>query len=164
MNSERTAEDKEHADELWAEGVQELMSGRIQSSIDCFNRSLECYPTAEGHTYRGWALSFLGMFEQAVEECQKAILIDPDFGNPYNDIGVYLMQLRLLDDAIPWLEKAKKAPRYASRHFPFLNLGHIYVAQGETNKALAEYVQALDLDPENPVALKAIDSLDLKFD
>ena len=162
MSVRKTSRDYERARELWEEGVTELMSGRVHSSIDCFNQSLLHYPTAEGHTYRGWALSFLGMLEQAVQDCQRAIEIDPDFGNPYNDIGVYLMQSGLLDDAIPWFEKAKAAARYAPRHFPFLNLGHIYLAKGDQSKALEEYVHALDLDPENPVVLKAIANMDLK--
>ena len=162
MAAGRTPRDQERARELWEEGVKELTGGRVHSAIDCFNQSLLHHPTAEGHTYRGWALSFLGMLEQAVQDCQKAIEIDPDFGNPYNDIGVYLMHLGLLDDAIPWFEKAKAAARYAPRHFPFLNLGHIYLAKGDQNKALEEYVRALDLDPENPAVLKAIASMDLK--
>jgi tetratricopeptide (TPR) repeat protein len=162
MTVGKTSRDYERARELWEEGVTELMSGRVHSAIDCFNQSILQLPTAEGYTYRGWALSFLGMLEQAVQDCEKAIEIDPDFGNPYNDIGVYLMQLGLLDDAIPWFEKAKVAARYTPRHFPFLNLGHIYMAKGEQNKALEEYVQALDLDPENLVVLKAIAGMDLK--
>ena len=162
MGTNQSINDQERARELWEEGVQELMAGRIQSAVSCFNESLESCPTAEGYTYRGWALSFLGMLEQAVEDCRKAIAVDPDFGNPYNDIGVYLMKLGLLDDAIPWLEDAKFAKRYEPKHFPHLNLGHIYMAKGDQSKALEEYVQALDLDPENPVALKAIASMDLK--
>ena len=162
MTVGKTSRDYERARELWEDGVTELMSGRVHSAIDCFNQSILQLPTAEGYTYRGWALSFLGMLEQAVQDCEKAIEIDPDFGNPYNDIGVYLMQLGLLDDAIPWFEKAKAAARYTPRHFPFLNLGHIYMAKGEQNKALEEYVHALDLDPENPVVLKAIAGMDLK--
>ncbi len=154
--------DQERARKLWEEGVQELMAGRVQSAIDCFNESLKSSPTAEGYTYRGWAISFLGMLEQAVEDCKKAIQIDPEFGNPYNDIGVYLMQLGLLDEAIPWLELAKSAKRYEPKHFPYLNLGHIYMIQGDQMKALDEYVKALDLDPENPIAQKAIASMNLK--
>lgn len=156
---------QEKARELWEEGVQELVEGRVQSAVDCFNRSLEAWPTAEGYTYRGWAISFLGMLEQAIEDCRKAISVDPDFGNPYNDIGVYLMQLNLLDEAIPWLENAKLASRYQPRHFPYLNLGHIYMTKGDPTRALEEYVKALDLDPENPIALKAIARMDLpKFE
>jgi Tfp pilus assembly protein PilF len=161
MPTDRSLRDQERARQLWEQGVQELIAGRIQSSVCCFNESLESCPTAEGYTYRAWAISFLEMFEQAIGDCKKAIELDPDFGNPYNDIGVYLMQLGLLDEAIPWLEGAKLARRYEPRHFPYLNLGHIYMAKGNQGQALEEYVRALELDPENPIALKAVARMDL---
>jgi tetratricopeptide (TPR) repeat protein len=163
MGIDRSLSDQERARELWEQGVEELMAGRIQSAVSCFNESLEFCPTAEGYTYRGWAISFLGMFEQAILDCKKAIAVDPEFGNPYNDIGVYLMQLGLLDEAIPWLENAKLAKRYEPKHFPYLNLGQIYLAKGDQSKALEEFVKALDLDPENPIALKAIASMELEL-
>ena len=72
------------------------------------------------------------------------------------------MKMGDLDEAIPWLQKAKTAKRYEPKHFPFLNLGHIYMAKGDQMRALDEYVHALDLDPENPIALKAIAGMDLK--
>jgi Tfp pilus assembly protein PilF len=155
-------ENRERARDLWELGVQQLMSGHIRAAVDSFNRSLAVHPTAEGFTYRGWAISFLGRLEEAIEDCKRAIRVDPEFGNPYNDIGVYLMQMGALDQAIPWLEKAKSARRYDPKHFPFLNLGHIFMAKGDQMRALEEYVKALDIDPENEVALKAIASMDLQ--
>ena len=71
-----------------------------------FERSIEPHPTVEGHTFLGWSLSHLGRIDEAIAECKKAIAIDPDFGNPYNDIGVYLVELDRSDDAIAWLEEA----------------------------------------------------------
>jgi Tfp pilus assembly protein PilF len=116
---------RERARELWEIGLQQLIEGDVFSAVDSFNDSLKSSPTAEAYTYRGWAISFLGQWEEAIADCKRAINLDSDFGNPYNDIGVYLMQLGLLDQAIPWLEKAKRAKRYDSKHFPHLNLGHI---------------------------------------
>src|SRR5438132_25722 len=161
MKKDRSTDDQERARELWERGVQHLTQGGFQSAIDRFSESLAVYPTAEGYTYRGWAISFLGHLEEAMEDCKRAIKVDPEFGNPYNDIGVYLMKRGHLDEAIPWLQKAKAAKRYEPRHFPFLNLGHIYMAKGDQMQALDEYVHALDLDPENPIALEAIAGMDL---
>ena len=67
------------------------------------------------------------------------------------------MQLQRLDEAIPWLEKAKTAARYDPRHFPYLNLGRIYAAKGMIQKALEEFRGALDYNPQDPMALQAID-------
>jgi Tfp pilus assembly protein PilF len=155
-------QNRERARDLWELGVQQLMSGHIRAAVDSFNRSLAIHPTAEGYTYRGWAISFLGRLDEAIEDCKRAIGVDPEFGNPYNDIGVYLMQMGSLDEAIPWLEKAKSARRYDPKHFPFLNLGNIFMAKGDQMRALEEYVKALDIDPENEVALKAIAGMDLQ--
>jgi Tfp pilus assembly protein PilF len=64
-----------------------------------------------------------------------------------------------LDDAIVWLERAKAAPRYEPRHFPFLNLGRIYAAQGQLLKACAEFEGALRMEPDNRMARRALEHL-----
>lgn len=99
--------DDERARELWELGTKRLSEGQVEEAVELFERSIAAKPTAEGHTFRGWALSHLGRLEEAIEDCKHAIRLDPDFGNPYNDIGVYLMQNGQLDEAIPWLERAK---------------------------------------------------------
>lgn len=147
------------AKELWEQGTQELMAGRIPDAIRLFEASLEVEPTAEGFTYRGWAISYLGLLDEAIEECKKAIVLDPDFGNPYNDIGVYLMQKGQPADAVPWLERAKQAKRYEPRHFPYLNLGRIYLARGDKMRALDEFAQALQIQPDDPMALAALQTI-----
>jgi Tfp pilus assembly protein PilF len=116
-------------------------------------------PTAEAHTYLGWTFSFQGRLEEATRECLRAIEIDPDFGNPYNDIGVYLMQQHKLDEAIPWLEKAKQARRYEPRQFPHMNLGRIYVRQGNWQAALREFEGALRVAPDDQSAHRALHEL-----
>ena len=108
---------------LWRAAYRYQMEGELDAAIEHYQRSVEVYPTAEAHTFLGWSLSAQGRLEEATAECLRAIEIDPDFGNPYNDIGVYLMQQGRLDEAILWLEQAKQARRYGPRQFPFLNLG-----------------------------------------
>ena len=98
----------------------------------------------------------MGRYSEAIEECKIAIQIDPEFGNPYNDIGVYLMQQGRLDEAIPWLEQAKLAPRYDPRHYPFSNLGTIYERKGRLQQALREYKAALKIEPRHEPAVKAV--------
>ena len=77
-----------------------------------------------------------GIRVKATAECLRAIEIDPHFGNPYNDIGVHLMQQGKLEEAIPWLEKAKQARRYEPRQFPSMNLGRVYLQQRRWWEAL----------------------------
>ena len=147
---------QQRVQDLWERGTQRLMEGRVAEAIDLYEKSIHIKPTAEAYTYRGWAVSFLGDLDAAIEDCKKAIRIDPDFGNPYNDIGVYLMQQGRIDDAIPWFENAKNAKRYEPRHFPYLNLGRVYLAKGQSMRALDEFVKALEIRPEDDSALEAI--------
>ncbi len=153
------AEDIERATELWREAYRRQMAGDLDAAIDLYRQSIRVRPTAEAHTFLGWTFSFQGRLEEATEECLKAIAIDPDFGNPYNDIGVYLMQRGKLDEAIPWLQKAKRATRYEPRQFPFMNLGRIYARQGKWPDALREFEGAVRAAPEDAEARKALHGL-----
>lgn len=149
----------ERATRLWQEGCRRLAAGDIEAAIALYTRSIELHPTAEGYTFRGWAMSFQGKLDEAIAECIRAIELDPTFGNPYNDIGCYLMQQGQLDEAIVWLQRAKQAPRYESPQFPYLNLGRIYINKEMYAAALKEFQQALRLHPGDPVALAAIQAL-----
>ncbi|HSA82309.1 MAG TPA: tetratricopeptide repeat protein [Geminicoccaceae bacterium] len=105
---------------LWQEGYQLHLAGAYEEAIKRFEASIEVHPTAEAHTFPGWSMSYLGRLEQAIAECEKAIALDPDYGNPYNDIGVYLIDLGRPDEAIGWLEKALGAKRYCCYQFSAL--------------------------------------------
>src|SRR5207237_8461499 len=135
------------------------MKGERDRAIQLYKRSLEAWPTAEAHTFLGWTYSCQGRIEEATAECLKAIEVDPDFGNPYNDIGCYLMQQDKLDEAIPWLEKAKQAPRYEPRQFPFMNLGRIYLRQGRSSDALRGFEAVVRLARDDAALHSASASL-----
>ncbi len=147
---------------LWQAGTDRLLAGEIDEAVTLFTQSLELCPTAEAYTFRGWAYSFAGRLEEAIEECRKAIATDPSFGNPYNDIGCYLMEQQKLEEAVPWFERAKQASRYEPRHFPYLNLGRLRASQGEFGEAILEFQGALAHSPGDPVALRFLESLKYK--
>jgi tetratricopeptide (TPR) repeat protein len=149
-------ESLQQATGLWQEGYHHQMEGELDRAIEIYRRSIAVYPTAEAHTFLGWTLSFQGRLEEATKECLRAIEIDPEFGNPYNDIGVYLMQQGKLEEAVPWLEKAKQAKRYERRQFPFMNLGRIYLKQGRWWEALRELEGAVRTAPDDVGARKAL--------
>jgi len=147
------------ATELWREAYRHQMEGDLEQAIDCYKRSIGMHPTAEAHTFLGWTYSFQERLEEAIAECLRAIEVDPEFGNPYNDIGVYLMQQGKLDEAIPWLERAKQARRYEPRQFPFLNLGRVYLKQERWWDALREFEGAVRVAPADAEARQALHSL-----
>jgi Tfp pilus assembly protein PilF len=141
--------------DLWRSGFERHRQGDLRAAIQLYKRSIEICPTAEAHTFLGWAFAHAGRIERAISECKRAIEVDPEFGNPYNDIGAYLIEQGQLDEAVPWLERAKLAPRYQPRHFPYLNLGRVYLAKGDRSRALREFTQALEIHPNDAQAEKA---------
>lgn len=130
--------------EYFQKGDERQMHGEREEAIALYTQSIEAYPTAEAYTFRGWTYSFLGNHESAIADCLEAIKVDPEFGNPYNDIGAYLIEQEKWEEAIPWFEKAIAAPRYEARCYPHFNLGRVYEHQRNWRKAKACYVRAIE--------------------
>lgn len=139
------------------------MNGDLEQAVELYRASIALYPTVEAHTFLGWAYSLLGQYDQAIAECQRAIEIDPDFGNPYNDIGAYLIEQKEFDQAIPWLERALQARRYSSYHFPWFNLGRVYLAKDQYSRAIECFEKALTIDPQYALALESIEAVKKKI-
>ena len=153
------SESLDKAMHLFHQAYGRQMEGELDEAIRLYRESLQCHPTAEAHTFLGWSYSFQGHYEEAIEECKKAIAVDPDFGNPYNDIGAYLIQLGRPDEAIPWLDKATRAVRYEAHHYPHCNLGRVYLAKGMFKKANEEFQKALEIEPGYTSAREAIEAI-----
>jgi Tfp pilus assembly protein PilF len=145
--------------ELLKEAYQTQMEGDFDQAVELYEKSIAVQPTAEAHTFLGWTFHFQGKIDQAIEQCKRAIEIDPDFGNPYNDIGAYLIEMRRYDEAIPWLERATEARRYDPRHFPYFNLGRIYLAKEMYSLARENFENALRLEPRYQLARDALENL-----
>jgi len=148
---------KERAQVAWQIGSMLHALGRYESAIGFFRDSIAAHPTAEAHTYLGWSLSHLGKLEEAIAECQTAIRVDPDFGNPYNDIGVYLIELGRAQEAKPLLEKAIRSKRYCCYQFAHANLGRVLLAEGSIEEAKRSFERALEYDSEYLPAVQALE-------
>ncbi len=149
--------------DYFREAYQHQMQGELDEAIELYRKSIETFPTAEAYTFLGWTYSFNGDYDRAIAECHRAIEIDPDFGNPYNDIGAYLIEKGKLDEAIPWLEKATHARRYENPCFPYFNLGRVWELKHDYQRALVAYKKALELNPKYLVAAAAIRRLKAQF-
>jgi len=135
------------------------MEGDYDRAVELYRGSLALHPTAEAHTFLGWTYHFQGKIAEAIAECKRAIEVDPDFGNPYNDIGAYLIDLERYDEAIPWLERAITAKRYEPRQFPYFNLGRVYLAKNSINRARELFRKALEIEPRYSLAREALEKL-----
>jgi tetratricopeptide (TPR) repeat protein len=147
------------AEELYNTGYLAGMLGWHREAIVLLEKSLAIMPTAEAYTYLGWTYSHMGDYKRAIDEAQKAITVDPHFGNPYNDIGVYLIELGKEDEAIPYLETAMRARRYCCYQFPHFNLGRIYLKKKMYEQARQKFKEALKIDPDYLPASEGLELL-----
>jgi Tfp pilus assembly protein PilF len=155
MSPDRESEAKQR----FQQAFEAQMQGDYDRAVELYLDSVALHPTAEAYTFLGWTYHFQGKIDQAIDECKRAIEIDPDFGNPYNDIGAYLIDLNRHDEAIPWLEQAIAAKRYEPRQFPYFNLGRVYLAKGMINRAREFFQKSLDIEPRYSLARQALESV-----
>lgn len=97
------------------------------------------------YSVRGLAYLEMGMYEQAINDCNKAIMIQPDYPQAYlNRARVYMATGRLapakedLDKAIAF--DGKYADAYSFR-------GQVHNAMGNLAAAIADYTSAVNIDP-----------------
>lgn len=146
---------------LLAQGLESVAVGNLADAREKFRASASAFATADAVTYWAWMEHQLGNTEYATELCHRAIELDPDFGNPYNDIGSYLITQGKYDDAIPWLEKAVAAKRYEPRQFPHINLGRIYTQKQMPLRAIQEFRKALAFAPGDDSIRQMIEAVQI---
>ena len=141
-------------------GYEAQMNGRLDEAVEHYRRSIAVHATAEAHTFLGWAYSYAGRHEDAIAECKVAIAVDPDFGNPYNDIGAYLIEQGKWDESIQWFEKATRARRYEARSFPWFNMGRVHEQRRDWKRAKQCYREAFALNRNYKAAFAAMKRLE----
>jgi tetratricopeptide (TPR) repeat protein len=156
--------------EVWQQAVESFqrayrmqLQGDLASAMHDYKISIRLFPTAEAYTFLGWVFAHLTLYDEAITACKLAIETDPEFGNPYNDIGAYLIELDRAGEAIPWLEQAIVAPRYDARVFAFFNLGRAYEHLGDWRQALELYQQTALRYPDYHPAVNAAHRLQGRF-
>ena len=152
---------KREAIELFRRAFEAQQVEDYKEAIRLYKSSIATYPTAEAHTFLGWVYSFQQRYDEAIEECLAAIRVDETFGNPYNDIGSYLVAQGDLYTCVKWFKRALLAPRYESYAFPHMNLGRVYERRGRLLEAARHYGLALEQEPgytQATIALRKLQS------
>lgn len=138
---------RREAIELFRRAYEAQQANDYERAVELYRRSIEAHPTAEAHTFLGWVYSFQERYDEAIDECLAAIRVDPAFGNPYNDIGSYLIAKGDFYTCVRWFRRALLAPRYESYAFPHFNLGRVYEQRGKLLDAARHYGLSLEEEP-----------------
>ena len=107
--------------------------------------------SAEAHTSLGAALAMEGKLEGAIAEYKEGLREAPDHFPALINLGIALAQSGLPGEALPPLEKAVRLEPgcAAEAHHA---LGAILASLGRLDEAVAEFTEALRLNPSHPQA------------
>ncbi len=119
----------------------------LEKATDASRKAIEYgSDTMEAHRARGLLLEITGNYEEAINEFQIAISINPNIADLYLALGRNLRAADQTTEAITAFERARSlnpydpwAPYYISR---------TYSGNGEYAKAIQQAEDAIDLDPE----------------
>ena len=134
-------------------GLALASKGRLADARSEFIKALEIKPDyADANHNLGRALAIAGQLDQAEPYLEKAVEINPRFAEAHADLGRLLAAQGKYDQAAPHLEKAVSLkPDLVEAHYYLGAL--LYYSQGRPQEALAQWHEALRVNPNYLPAL-----------
>jgi tetratricopeptide (TPR) repeat protein len=115
----------------------------------------EKYPKDKDiHSLLALAYSERGMYEQAIEENNKVLALDPNNPDALNDVAYAYMALQDFDKAVESLKKYAAA--LPGKHNPFDSLAEAYFRMGKLDEAVENYKEALEAKPDYYPSMKSL--------
>ena len=130
--------------------VTRTQAGYWRNNIALYDHSLEASPSEVIHSIRGLAYGKLGEQRRAISDYNRAVEINPNYSEAYNNRGIAYGKLGDQRQAIPDFDRAiaidpKSAEVYNNR-------GVTYDKLGDHRRAIADYDRAVEINPEYPEA------------
>lgn len=92
-----------------------------------------------------------GEIDEAISHYDKALELDPSYGEAHYNLANALIRQKRVDEAIGHYEKA--VALNPNNTMAYYNLGSVLVQAGRTEEGIARYHKALELNPNNAAAL-----------
>ena len=96
------------------------------------------------HNKRGADYYHKNMYNEAMSEFQKAIMIKPDYAEAHNNLGVIYRTKGMYDNAIDEFQMAVRfKPKFAIAYY---NLARVYSQKNDRQKSIESLKQAIHLN------------------
>ena len=107
-------------------------------------------PSAQFHADLGDAFLAIGQFDEAIQQCQRALELDPGRVDVHNNLGAALVGRGRIDEAMAHFQRVLEiTPDDAEAHN---DLGFALAARGRMDEAMAHFVRALIIKPGHVLA------------
>jgi len=108
-----------------------------------FHRALQADSSNKwSYYYLGYISDHQDKLDDAIQFYKDAIGVDSNFSEAYNALGTAYARQQKWNDALKAFNRALENKLYTTPHIPYLNIGRVYMAQKEYDKAIAAYRNA----------------------
>lgn len=98
------------------------------------------------HYYLSWYYNSRKLFDEAIEEANLALQLDPNYGEAINELAYTYAYMGEYDSAIEFFKRyATVSPGDAN---PFDSMGELYLKMGKLDDAIEKYIEALEIKPD----------------
>jgi len=109
MESKEASEaEKEQAQKLKNEGNAFMKEKKYQEAVDKYSEAIKVQESAVFYCNRAAAYTSMENYEEALQDCKKAISFDPDYSKAYSRMGLIYSKINLFAESENCYEKALK--------------------------------------------------------
>lgn len=142
--------DTKQAEAHYKIGVSYLNDSKAQQAFVEFQKAYEINPKNK-EVLRAIGVIYLVYFDEtskAIDFFDKAVDIDPDYSDAYNDLGFAYEKLGQFNRAILFYKKAVANLLYSTPEKAYIGMGNSYYRLGKYDDALSAYKEAVKRAPE----------------
>jgi len=99
---------KEQAQKFKNEGNALVKEKKYKEAVEKYTQAIECQESAIFYCNRAAAYTSLENYEEALQDCKKAISFDPDYSKAYSRMGLIYSKIDLFAESENCYEKALK--------------------------------------------------------
>ncbi|MDR1839749.1 MAG: tetratricopeptide repeat protein [Treponema sp.] len=146
-------------------GFSYFWNGNVAAAIDDFSQAIKINPNyALAYTSRGHAYAKIGDYDSAIKDCTQAIKLYPNYAKIYAIYGLrgisYFWNRNCAAAFDDFSQAIKINPNVAMAH---IYRGLMYAAASDFYSARADYIKAIESDPNDEIARKLLKALDNKI-
>ncbi len=138
-----TVDNTKMAEGYYMKGLAFFQENKYELAAVEFHRSIQTDSSNKwSYYYLGIISDFREKFDDAVNFYKEAISVDSNFSEAYNALGRTYSQQQKWQDALKAYNKALDNKLYTTPHLPYYNMGQVYMAQKDYEKAIEAFRDA----------------------